>query len=94
MATVNKQDLIDKVTDMTRHPRKHVEEIVATLFEVMIDKLSQDEKINLSGFGAFEVKNRKGRAGVNPRNPKERITIPTVRVAKFRPGKTLKDAVK
>jgi nucleoid DNA-binding protein len=37
---------------------------------------------------------RKGRAGVNPRKPNERIQIPPVRVAKFRPGKTLKESVK
>ena len=91
---LNKQQLIDSVTDMTRLPRKHVEEVVTAFLDLIIEKLSRDEKINLSGFGAFEVKDRKGRAGVNPRNPKEHITIPTVRVAKFRPGKTLKEAVK
>lgn len=91
---INKQLLIDKVTDATRLPRKHVETVVMTFLETMIDKLSQDEKINLSGFGIFEVRERKGRKGVNPRSPNEPMQIPTVRVAKFRPGKTLKEAVK
>ncbi|OGY36053.1 MAG: hypothetical protein A3E36_02385 [Candidatus Andersenbacteria bacterium RIFCSPHIGHO2_12_FULL_45_11b] len=91
---VNKQTLIDKVSDATRLPRKHVEMVVAAFLETMIDKLSQDEKINLSGFGIFEVRERKGRRGVNPRNPNEPMQIPSVRVAKFRPGKTLKEAVK
>lgn len=91
---INKQQLIDKVTDSTRLPRKHVEEVTTAFLDLMIDMLSRNEKINLSGFGSFEVKDRKGRAGVNPRNPSEHITIPTVRVAKFRPGKTLKEAVK
>ena len=91
---INKQFIIDKVTDATRLPRKHVENVVMAFLEIMIDKLSQDEKINLSGFGIFEVRERKGRKGVNPRNPDEPMQIPTVRVAKFRPGKTLKEAVK
>lgn len=91
---VNKQVLVDKVTNITRLPRKHVEQVINEFLDVMIDQLSMDEKINLSGFGAFEVKDRKGRRGVNPRHPNEEIQIPTVRVAKFRPGKTLKEAVK
>jgi len=90
---VNKQKLIDKVTDMTRLPRKHVEVVITEFLDLIIDQLSMGEKINLSGFGAFEARDRKGRRGVNPRTlqPTE---IPTVRVAKFRAGKTLKEAVK
>ncbi len=91
---INKQDLVDKVTDITRQQRKDVEDVINSFLDLMIEKLSLNEKINLTGFGAFEVKERKGRPGVNPRNPAERIAIPTVRVAKFRPGKTLKEAVK
>ncbi|MEK7500275.1 MAG: HU family DNA-binding protein [Patescibacteria group bacterium] len=91
---LNKQSLIDKVADSTRMPRKHVELVISSFLETILDKLSQDEKINLSGFGIFEVRERKGRRGVNPRDPNEPMQIPTVRVAKFRPGKTLKEAVK
>jgi len=91
---LNKQALVDRVSDITRHPRKNVEEIITAFIDLMIEKLSADEKINLSGFGIFEVKTRKGRAGVNPRNPSQPIEIPSVRVAKFRAGKTLKEAVK
>jgi len=90
---VNKDVLIDQVTNMTRLPRKDVEEVVNTFLELIIEKLSLDDKVNLTGFGAFEVKARKGRRGVDPRTLKE-IVIPTVRVAKFRPGKTLKESVK
>jgi DNA-binding protein HU-beta len=91
---LNKQSLIDKVADATRMPRKHVEMVISSFLETILDKLSQDEKINLSGFGIFEVRERKGRRGVNPRDPNKPMQIPTVRVAKFRPGKTLKEAVK
>lgn len=91
---INKQQLIDKVTDVTRFARKDVEETVNAFLDTITEKLSANEKVNLTGFGIFEVKERKGRPGVNPRNPEERIQVPSVRVAKFRPGKTLKEAVK
>lgn len=91
---INKQQLIDKVTNTTRLTRKDVEEIVNAFLESVIDALSVNEKVNLTGFGSFEVRARKGRKGVNPRQPNEAITIPTVRVAKFRAGKTLKENVR
>jgi len=91
---INKQQLVDKVTDLTRLPRRNVEEVINEFLDQMIDVLSLDEKVNLTGFGAFEVRERKGRRGVNPRNPNQEIQVPSVRVAKFRPGKTLKEAVK
>lgn len=90
---VNKDNLIDKVTNLTRKPRKEVEEVIDTFLEEMIDTLSRDEKVNLTGFGSFEVRDRKGRKGVDPRTL-ETIQIPTVKVAKFRAGKTLKESVK
>lgn len=91
---INKQELIDSVTDQTRLPRRDVEEVINSFLDLMIAKLSLDETLNLSGFGKFEVRERKGRRGVNPRKPSEEIQVPSVRVAKFRPGKTLKEAVK
>lgn len=90
---LNKQYLVDKVSDMTRLPKKDVEQVIDAFLETIIEKLSLDKKINLSGFGVFEVRERKGRRGVDPRTL-EPTMIPSVRVAKFRPGKTLKEAVK
>jgi DNA-binding protein HU-beta len=90
---VNKDALIDQVTNVTRLSRKDVEEVINAFLDLIIEKLSLDEKVNLTGFGAFEVKDRKGRRGVDPRTLKE-IAIPTVRVPKFRAGKTLKENVK
>lgn len=90
---VNKDALIDQVTNITRLPHKDVEGVVNAFLELIIEKLSLDERINLTGFGSFEVKDRKGRKGVDPRTLKP-IIIPTVRVAKFRAGNTLKESVK
>lgn len=90
---VNKDDLIEKVTNATRLTHKDVEEVVSAFLEQIIEILSMGEKVNLTGFGAFEVKERKGRRGVDPRSLQP-MEIPTVRVAKFRAGKTLKESVK
>lgn len=90
---MNKQKLIDKVTDITRLPRKHVEAVINEFLDVVIETLSLGDKVNLAGFGAFEARDRKGRKGVNPRTLQP-TQIPTVRVAKFRAGKTMKEAVK
>lgn len=89
----NKDALVDQVTNITRQPRKDVEEVINAFLEQIIDKISMGDKVNLTGFGVFEAKDRKGRKGVDPRSLRP-IEIPTVRVAKFRPGKTLKEAVK
>lgn len=90
---LNKQYLVEKVADTTRMSKKDVEQVIDAFLEMIIDKLSLDQKINLSGFGVFEVRERKGRRGVDPRTLKPTM-IPSVRIAKFRPGKTLKEAVK
>lgn len=90
---LNKQYLVEKVADATRLSKKDVELVVDAFIELIIEKLSMDQKINLSGFGIFEVRERKGRKGVDPRTLQPTM-IPSVRVAKFRPGKTLKEAVK
>lgn len=91
---INKQSLVEKVADKTRLPRHDVDMVVNEFLDLIIETLSRDDTVNLSGFGKFEVRDRKGRRGVNPRNPSEEIQVPTVRVAKFRAGKTLKEAVK
>lgn len=91
---INKQELIEVVADQTRLARRDVEEVINSFLDLLIEKLSMNEVINLSGFGKLEVRERKGRRGVNPRNPSQEIQVPSVRVAKFRPGKTLKEAVK
>lgn len=90
---VNKDDLIDQTTNITRLARKDVEEVVNAFLDLVIDKLAMGEKINLTGFGSFESRDRKGRRGVDPRTLQP-IEIPTVRVAKFKPGKTMKESVK
>ena len=90
---VNKDNLIDQTTNITRLARKDVEEVISTFLDLVIEKISMGEKVNLTGFGSFESRDRKGRRGVDPRTLQP-IEIPTVRVAKFKPGKTMKESVK
>ena len=68
--------------------------MLEVLTDTIIAKLKSGQDVTIAGFGTFTAFTRHARGGVNPRNPQERINIPAVRVAKFRTGKNLKDALK
>ena len=70
------------------------ERLLDAFMEVVIISLQNKEDVTLTGFGTFSARVREARMGVNPRNPTERIRIPTVTVPKFKAGKTLKDSLK
>nr|WP_313122810.1 HU family DNA-binding protein [Exiguobacterium sp.] len=67
--------------------------VVESTFESITETLQSGEKVQLIGFGNFEVRERAARKGRNPRT-KEDIEIPASKVPAFKPGKALKDAVK
>jgi len=90
---MNKDNLIDKIVDKTRYQKKQVKDCLEAGLDIVIETLKKGEKVELVGFGGFRVAKRKGRKGVNPRTLKE-IKIKDVKVAKFRAGKRLKEAVK
>lgn len=91
---MNKAGLIEKISNETSLNKKQVEDIVENFLNTIIDELKAGRKVNLVGFGTFEARTRHTRGGVNPQRPNERIQIPEVTVAKFKTGKTLKDALK
>ena len=91
---MNKIELADKISEKVGLPKAQVENILNTFVDVIIDTLKSGGEVTLTGFGAFTARKRKGREGINPRNPKEKITIPSVVVAKFKAGKNLKEALK
>jgi DNA-binding protein HU-beta len=68
-------------------------EIIDAFFNAISSGLAKGEKIQVVGFGAFEVQQRAARKGRNPQKPTEVIDIPAKTVPVFRPGKALKDAV-
>ena len=74
--------------------KKQIEKIIKVLVDTIINELKSGKTVKLTSFGSFITKTRYARGGVNPRNPQERIKIPAVKIAKFKTGKKLKDALK
>ncbi|MFH1412454.1 MAG: HU family DNA-binding protein [bacterium] len=91
---MNKASLIEKLHQKAHVSKKQAELMLGGLVDIIIEELKAGRKVTIVGFGSFESRTRHARGGINPQNPKERITIPEVKVAKFKTGKTLKDALK
>ncbi|VRM18304.1 DNA-binding protein HU 1 [Streptococcus pneumoniae] len=89
----NKQDLIAKVAEATELTKKDSAAAVEAVFAAVADYLAAGEKVQLIGFGNFEVRERAERKGRNPQTGKE-MTIAASKVPAFKAGKALKDAVK
>lgn len=89
---MTKADLIDSLARRTELPRQRAEEIVNGFLDDIIAALKKGDKINVSGFGTFSISERKGRTGRNPKTG-ETIEIAPSRVAKFKAGKILKEAI-
>ena len=90
---MNKTELINAVADKTQLSKKDAEAAITATVDAITEALTQGEKVQLVGFGSFEVKTRAARVGRNPRTGEECL-IPASRVVKFTPGKALKEAVK
>ena len=89
---MNKAELIAAVAEKAGLSKKDSEKAVNAAFETVTETLAKGEKVQLVGFGAFEVKERKARIGRNPKTG-EPTQIAASRVASFKVGKALKDAV-
>ncbi len=90
---MNKTDVIDKVSKATGMKKKDSKVAVEAFLSTVSDALAKGEKVQLIGFGTFEVKKRKARDSINPQTRKK-IKIPAKKVPKFRPGKALRERVK
>lgn len=91
---MNKASLIEKIAAEASVSKKQADDMVEAFVKIVIEELKAGNEVTLAGFGTFMSKTRHARGGVNPQKPTERIQIPEVRVAKFKTGKTLKDALK
>ena len=89
---MNTTELIAQVAEKTGLSKKDSELAVNASLETITETLIQGEKVQLVGFGAFDVKERGVRMGRNPKTKKE-IEIPASRVPQFKAGKALKEAV-
>ncbi len=91
---MNKALLIERIAAEAPSTRKDAEAMLEALVKVIISELKSGNEVRIAGFGTFIPRKRHSRGGVNPQKPSERIQIPEVIVAKFKTGKTLKDALK
>ena len=89
---MNKTELIAAVAEKTGMTKKDAERVINATVETITSSLVADDKVQVSGFGNFEVKAREARVGRNPRT-KETIEIPATRLPAFKAAKALKDAV-
>ncbi|MBC5732773.1 HU family DNA-binding protein [Flavonifractor sp. DFI.6.63] len=89
---MNKAELINAVAEKAGLSKKDTETVVNATIDVIAGALADGDKVQLVGFGAFEVKSRAERTGRNPKT-KEEIKIPASKVPVFKPGKALKDTV-
>ncbi|NLZ38920.1 MAG: HU family DNA-binding protein [Firmicutes bacterium] len=90
---MNKSELISVVAEKTGFTKKDTEKVVNAVFDGIGEALAKGDKVQIIGFGTFDVRDRKEREGRNPATG-ETITIPAVRVPVFKPGKALKESVK
>lgn len=89
----NKAELVSDVAKKSNVTKKNAEAVVNAVFDSIKQELSNGEKVQLIGFGTFEVRERSARNGRNPQTGAQ-IKIPATKVPAFKPGKSLKDAVK
>ena len=89
---MNKTELVEAIAKKTGLSKKDSEAAVKAFVEVVSTQLKKKDKVQLIGFGTFEVKERAARKGRNPQTGKE-IEIPAAKNPVFKAGKALKDAV-
>lgn len=89
---MNKTELVNAVAEKADFSKKDAEKAVAAVIDSITDALTQGDKIQLVGFGTFEVRERAEKQGRNPRTG-ETMTVPASKLPAFKAGKALKDAV-
>lgn len=90
---MNKAELIRQVAEETGLTKKETEGVVNAAIRLMTDSLARGERVQLVGFGSFDVKERSARQGRNLRTGMP-VPIPPTKGVQFSPGKTLKEAVR
>ncbi len=85
-----KSDLVDRVMEAADLPKPKATEAVNALFDAMKDALLRGDRIELRGFGVFQVKDRKRGIGRNPKTGRE-VEIPPGKTIRFKPGKALRN---
>jgi DNA-binding protein HU-beta len=89
---MNKTELVNQVAKTAELTQKETSKAVDAVFDTVLEALKNGDKVQLIGFGNFEVRERAARTGRNPQTGEE-IQIAAGKVPAFKPGKALKDAV-
>lgn len=90
---MNKTELTVTMADKLNKPKKEVEEFLNAFTDTITETLQNGDKIQITGFGTFEIRERAARKGRNPRNPQQEIDIPASKAPVFKAGKSLKEAI-
>lgn len=89
---MTKKDIIDIVSNKTRLKKNHTKAVVECIFDVFIEMLARDKRIEIRNFGVFKVKDTPARVGRNPVT-KEAAPVPPRRIVQFKAGKEMKEQV-
>ena len=89
---MNKTELIAAVAEETELSKKDAEKVIKAFTDVIAEEMAKGGKVQLVGFGTFEVSERAQREGRNPQSGAA-MTIPASKVPKFKAGKALKDMI-
>ena len=92
MASKTKEDLVNNVAQETGITKAQAKKAVESFLDTISDRLANDGKVTLTGFGTFQVQKREARTGRNPQTG-EKMHIPARKVPKFSPGMNLKKLV-
>lgn len=90
---MNKMEFISSVAEKTGFTKKDSQKAVDAIIACIEETLAKEESVQLIGFGAFEVRQRKAKQGRNPQKPDETIIISATKAPAFKPGKNLKASV-
>ncbi len=90
---MNKAGIVEEVQKILGGTKVQAEQIVDKVFDSIVDSLKKGDEVSVAGIGIFSVKMRASRQARNPRTG-ETLTVPAMKVPKFRAAKALKEAVK
>lgn len=89
---MNKPELVNSIVEKVNTTKKQAEDLVAALFDTIMDALAQGDKVVISGFGTFEVHERANRVGRNPQTGEEML-IDGSKAPVFKSAKVFKDFI-
>jgi len=90
---MNKSELVSEVAKKTGLSTRETEAGIQTMLDAITTEITKGGKVTLTGFGTFEIGNRKARAGVNPRTG-DRIQIAATKMPRFKPSRNLRNMIK